>query len=216
MVEIEHRDMTRAEREALQHEASVSCGVPAGWSSGTLAVLMLFLGSFVVGLIFFGIPLSHLAEPEDHQAALLAPAVFSLLLGGGWSTTYYLRGAWRVSPRLLEDLDYGRVEVLRGIVVEAWVVDDTRGTTWLLDIADGVIAVGPPASTHISPRTLPGRHVELVRCKHSGLVLRLETSGPPLAPSTRLRCRERELGIESARFEGGLEEVTEGRLGLAA
>lgn len=216
MVEIEHRDMTRAEREALRQEARSSRGVRPGWSSSTLAVFMLLLGSFVVGLIFFGLPISRLAEPQDHHVALLGPALVTVLFGGTWSTTYYLRGSWRVSPRLLEDLDYGRVEVLRGRVVEAWVVDDPRGTTWLLDLGDGVIAVGPPASDPISPRTLPGRHVELVRCKHSGLVLRLETSGAPLAPSARLRCRERELGIESARFDGALEDVAEGRLGLAA
>jgi len=220
MADLLHRDMTRSERDALEHEARVAREVRGGWSSTTLAIAVLLTGSFVLGLLLFGLPAQVLVggdeDPSTEQAVLLLPAIATMAIAGGWSVCTYLRGSWRVDPRLLEDLDYGRVEVIRGEVREAWVVADPSGSTWLLELEDLVLAIGPPASRDVSPRTLPGRRIVLVRCKHSGLVLRWETSGTPLAPSGRLRHEEGALGIESARFEGSLGEVVETRLRLAA
>lgn len=214
---LQHRNMSPGERAALEHEAR-GARVRPGWSSTWIAIAVLLAGSFVAGLLLFGVPASAVfaKEGREQTIALLVPAVLTMVFGGGWSILYYLGGSWRVSPRLLEDLEYGRVEVLRGEVREAWVVDDPSGTTWLLELGDLVLLVGPPASRGISPRTLPGRRIELVRCKHSGLVLHWECEGPPLAPKGRMRSDERELGIESARYEASLSEVVDTRLRLAA
>ena len=217
---LEHRDMTDDERASLEREVRMSRGPRPGWSSTTVAVAILVAGSFVLGLLLFGLPATYLFQPEEGtrtaQAALFLPACATLVVGGSWSIAYYLRGSWRISPALLEDLDYGRVEVLRGRVDEAWVVDDPEGTTWLLDFGEEILLVGPPATRNVSPRTFPGRMVELVRCKHSGLVLHWETDGPPLAPSGRLRADDRAIGIESARYGGSLPEVAGGSLSLVA
>ena len=92
---------------------------------------------------------------------------------------------------------------------DAWVVDDSDGTTWLLDLGDEVLRLAPSAVPDSPRRTFPGRRLRLVRCKHSGLVLDLEVDGPALAPSGRMRPEEVALGadLESSRYEGVLEDV---------
>lgn len=217
MFRIEHRDMSPAERRIVESEAEAARRERSGGSSRPVAVGLLILGSFFVGLVFFGLPFSTIVDPRDRDLAIFGPALASMLVGGTWSTIYFLRGRSRWSLPLYEDLEYGRVEVIEGRVSEAWIVQDTRGFTWwLLEVDEWVLVVGPPASGAVPARTLPGRDVNLVRCKHSGLVLGFTTHGARLAPRSRLLGSERPLGIPSARFEGALEDVLETRLDLAA
>ena len=201
----------------MEREVADARGIRPGW---WLAAAVLMGGNFLLGVLLFGVPATWVLDPEEGSRSahltLLVPAVCTSVLTGAWSIAYYLRGSWRVSPRLLDDLDYGRVEVVAGRVQEAWVVDDPDGTTWLLDLGELVVVVGPPATGGVSPRTFPGRRIELVRCKHSGLVLHWSTDGPPLAPSGRLKSGERVLGIASARYEATLPEVAHAGLGSAA
>lgn len=209
--------MSPAERRVVESEAEAARRQRSGWSSPSLAVGLLVLGSFFVGLVFFGLPFSTLVDPRDQDLAIFGPAFASMLVGGTWSSIYYLRGRSPSSLPLYEDLEYGRVEVIEGRVNEAWIVQGTRGDIWwLLEVDEWVLVVGPPASGAVPARTLPGREVNLVRCKHSGLVLQFTTHGARLAPRSRLLGSERPLGIPSARFEGALEDILETRVNLAA
>ena len=137
-----------------------------------------------------------------------------LLVGGTWSVSYYVRGSWRVRRELLDDLDYGRVEVLSATVIDAWVIDAACGPRWLLDLGDEVLLLAASVAPKATARTFPGRKLEVVRCKHSGLVLALEAGGPALAPTGRVRAVE-VTPVESARYEGALEDVCQ-RAVLAA
>ena len=130
-----------------------------------------------------------------------------MLFGGSWSVVYYLQGSWRVRPELLEDLDYGRVEVVYATAREAWVVDAPHGLGWLLDLSDEVLYLGPGVASGAARRTFPGRRVTLVRGKHSGIVLELEAEGPPLASSGRM-CEPEwlESRRDSAVFSGAIIE----------
>lgn len=219
MSRIEHRDMGPDERAQVEHAAWA--GLDRGWSSKVVAAAMLLGGSFVAGVVLFGLPATALLRPEagsrEGHLTLLGPAVATMLFAGTWSVSYYLRGVWRAQPQILEDLDYGRVEVLHGTVRDAWVVDDEEGTTWLLDLGDEVLVLAPGVAAGATSRTFPGRGLELARCKHSGLVVGFSASGPALAPTRRLRGSEvaLALGAESVRLDGALEEVCGTTLRLA-
>jgi len=97
---------------------------------------------------------------------------------------------------------------------EAWTVDGPEGPTWLLDLGHYVLLLSPSAVPEAAPRTFPGRRVHLVRLKHSGIILELELDGPALAPTGRLRAGDVSPPehLESARYEGALEEVCTQRL----
>lgn len=210
MARLTHRDMTDEERARVERAADVESAVAPGWSSHTVAVMILLLGSFVMGLLFFGLPATYLVgENAGHQVqdmVLFVPGLLTLLIGGSWSVLYYERGSWRVRRELRDDLDYGRVEVLQATVEDAWVIDGSGGTTWLLDVGEEVLLLAPSAAPAAPPRTFPGRRLHLVRCKHSGLVLGLDVAGPALTPTGCLRAGE-VTSLESARFEGTLEDV---------
>jgi hypothetical protein len=210
MALLTHRDMTGQERDRVECAAHVESTVGPAWSSHTVAVMILLSGSFVVGLLLFGLPAAFLvgesAESHVRDAVLFVPGLLTLLLGGSWAVLYYERGEWRVRPELLDDLDYGRVEVLQATVGDAWALDGGGGTTWLLDVGEEVLLLAPSVVPAATPRTFPGRQLHLVRCKHSGLVLGLDLVGLPLTPTGCVRVEEL-TSMESARLEGGLEEA---------
>lgn len=210
MARLSHRDMTPEERGRVERAASEETVAGAGWSSRSVAVMILLSGSFVAGLLFFGVPATLLLGPEPGTAArdavLFGPGLVALLVGGSWSVSYYVRGSWRVRRELLDDLDYGRVEVLRATVLDAWVIDASAGPRWLLDLGQEVLLLAASAAPSVTARVFPGRRLEVVRCKHSGLVLALEADGPALAPTGRVRADE-VTSLESARYEGALEDA---------
>jgi len=218
MARLTHRDMTSEERRRVERAASEESVVDAGWSSRSVAVLILLSGSFVAGLLLFGLPVTLLMGSTVgagvRDALLFGPGLATLLVGGSWSVTYYVRGSWRVRRELLDDLEYGRVEVLRATVIDAWVIDASAGLRWLLDLGDEVLLLAASAAPNATTRTFPGRRLEVVRCKHSGLVLALAAGGPALAPTSRVRAVE-VAPVESARYEGALEDVCQ-RAVLAA
>lgn len=218
MASLSHRDMTPEERARVERAVQEERGVEPGWSSLTVAAAILLSGSFVAGVVFFGLPVAMLvvdsAPSVVRDRALFLPGVATMLVGGSWSIVYYARGAWRVPRELREDLEYGRVEVLQGLARDAWVVDGVGGTTWVLDLSDEVLILAPSACPAASPRTFPGRRLRIVRCKHSGLVLDLAADGPALAPSGRLRGGVAG-SLESRRCEGPLEEASRGVVAAA-
>ncbi len=210
MVRLSHRDMLPEERVRLEDYARRESLVGGGWSSHGAAVLILLLGSFLAGILFFGLPLTLLVGSRPgthlHDLLLFLPGIVMLVGGGGWSVVYYLRGSWRVSRELLEDLDYDRVEVIEGRVDRALVIEAGSNTAWLLDMGEEVLLLRAEVVPNASPRTFPGREVRVVRCKHSGLVLKADTEGPALAPLGRVKAGG-VTPLESARFDGAIEDV---------
>ena len=90
MFRIEHRDMSPAERRIVESEAEAARRERSGGSSRPVAVGLLILGSFFVGLVFFGLPFSTIVDPRDRDLAIFGPALASMLVGGTWSTIYFL------------------------------------------------------------------------------------------------------------------------------
>jgi hypothetical protein len=218
---LDHRDMTPVERSHVERAAHLERVSAPSWSSHTVAVLILLSGSFVAGLVLFGLPFSFLvlsdATRQVRDLVLFVPGLVTMLLGGSWSVVYYLRGSWRVRRELLDDLEYGRVEIVTGVAREAWVIDGAQGGTWLLDLGEEVLLLASSAVPEATPRTFPGRRLRVVRCKHSGLVLELSHGGPALAPSGRLRQGTvvPPTELESARYLGPLDEVCRAALQAA-
>ena len=220
MASLSHRDMTSEERARVERAAHQERVAEPGWSSHSVAVMILLSGSFVLGILLFGVPASFMVATEApgrvRDAVLFVPGLVTMTVGGSWSVVFYLRGSWRVRRELIDDLEYGRVEILEGTAHDAWVVDGSSGTTWLLEVGDEVLLLAPSAVPKAPRRTFPGRRLRVVRCKHSGLVLHLEMDGPALAPTGRMQVGEVVLPmeLESARYDGPLDEVC--RLKFAA
>lgn len=215
MSQIEHRAMTLEEEARVRGETWAGAGSSSGWSSRRMAIAILLGASFIMGLLLFGLPAVVLLDLQEGsreaRLALVVPGVVTMVVAGVWSVAYYLRGEWRAHKDLLEDLDYGRVEVVDGALREAWVVEDEQGTTWLLELDQCVLVLAPGVPQLSESGVFPGSHIHLVRCMHSGMVLDLALHGSPLAPSARFRG----LALpsvplsESARYTGSLEEVFE-------
>ena len=56
MVRLQHRDMTQDERQRVERAAHLERIAEPGWSSYTVAVAILLSGSFVAGILLFGVP----------------------------------------------------------------------------------------------------------------------------------------------------------------
>lgn len=212
---LSHRDMTDPEREKVESTAREERRARGTWSSLTVATLVLFLGSFVCGLVLFGVPAQLLmgngAPQEIQDAALFGPAFITAVIGGPWSLCYYVRGSWRVRRELIDDLEYGRVEVIQGSVEDAVIVDSAGGALWLLDVGDEVLVLDADCLDSHEEDVFPGRSMRLVRCKHSGLVLDFDAAGPRFSASGRWEAKElsRDGRWESARLEGQISDVLE-------
>ena len=160
MTSLRHRDMTPPERARVERAAHQERVTEPGWSSYTVAALILLSGSFVAGILLFGVPATFVfpggaKEEVTRDVMLFVPGLITMAFGGTWSIVYYVRGTWRVRRELLDDLDYGRVEVLEGTAKDAWVIDGPAGTTWLLDLGEEVLLLAPSAIPGATPRTFP-------------------------------------------------------------